>query len=96
MSLVGPRPLLPEYVPLYDESQKKRLDAPPGITGWAQVNGRNAISWPEKFALDVWYVEHATFALDLKITLMTIKKMLEREGISAQGEATMTRFTGER
>jgi lipopolysaccharide/colanic/teichoic acid biosynthesis glycosyltransferase len=96
MSLVGPRPLLPEYVPLYSSSQKKRLDAPPGITGWAQINGRNAISWPEKFALDVWYVEHATFVLDLKIMLMTIKKMLAREGISAQGEATMTRFTGER
>ncbi|MDR0653268.1 MAG: sugar transferase [Synergistaceae bacterium] len=96
MSLVGPRPLLPEYVPLYSPSQKKRLEAPPGITGWAQINGRNAISWPEKFALDVWYVEHATFALDLKIMLMTIKKTFRREGISARGEATMTRFTGER
>ena len=96
MSLVGPRPLLPEYVPLYSPSQKKRLDSPPGITGWAQVNGRNAISWPEKFALDVWYVEHAAFALDLKIMLMTIKKTFAREGISERGEATMTRFTGER
>jgi lipopolysaccharide/colanic/teichoic acid biosynthesis glycosyltransferase len=96
MSLVGPRPLLPEYVPLYGPSQKKRLDAPPGITGWAQINGRNAISWPEKFALDVWYVEHATFALDLKILLMTIKKTLARDGISARDEATMPRFTGER
>ncbi|MDR1580993.1 MAG: sugar transferase [Synergistaceae bacterium] len=96
MSLVGPRPLLPEYVPLYSEAQKKRLEAPPGITGWAQINGRNAISWPEKFALDVWYVEHAAFALDLKIMLLTIKKTLAREGISARGEATMTRFTGER
>lgn len=96
MSLVGPRPLLPEYVPLYAPSQRKRLDAPPGITGWAQVNGRNAISWPEKFALDVWYVEHASFALDLKIILMTIKKTRSREGISARGEATVTRFTGER
>jgi lipopolysaccharide/colanic/teichoic acid biosynthesis glycosyltransferase len=96
MSLVGPRPLLPEYVPLYGATQKKRLEAPPGITGWAQINGRNAISWPEKFALDVWYVEHATFALDLKITLMTIKKTLSREGISARDEATMPRFTGER
>ena len=96
MSLVGPRPLLPEYVPLYSTSQKKRLEAPPGITGWAQINGRNAISWPEKFALDVWYVEHATFALDLKIMLMTIKKTFRREGISARGEATMPRFTGER
>jgi lipopolysaccharide/colanic/teichoic acid biosynthesis glycosyltransferase len=96
MSMVGPRPLLPEYVPLYGPSQRKRLDAPPGITGWAQINGRNAISWPEKFALDVWYVEHATFTLDLKIMLMTIKKTLAREGISARDEATMTRFTGER
>jgi lipopolysaccharide/colanic/teichoic acid biosynthesis glycosyltransferase len=96
MSLVGPRPLLPEYVPLYGPSQKKRLDAPPGITGWAQINGRNAISWPEKFALDVWYVEHATFALDLKILLMTIKKTLARDGISARDEVTMPRFTGER
>ncbi|MDR0764681.1 MAG: sugar transferase [Synergistaceae bacterium] len=96
MSLVGPRPLLPEYVPLYDATQKKRLDAPPGITGWAQINGRNAISWPEKFALDVWYVEHAAFALDLKIILITIKKTLAREGISARDDATMPRFTGER
>jgi lipopolysaccharide/colanic/teichoic acid biosynthesis glycosyltransferase len=96
MSLVGPRPLLPEYVLLYGPSQKKRLDAPPGITGWAQVNGRNAISWPEKFALDVWYVEHATFSLDIKILFMTIKKTLARDGISARDEATMPRFTGER
>jgi lipopolysaccharide/colanic/teichoic acid biosynthesis glycosyltransferase len=96
MSLVGPRPLLMEYVPLYSEFQKKRLDAPPGITGWAQINGRNAISWPEKFALDVWYVEHASLALDFRIMLATIKKTLAREGISASDEATMPRFTGER
>jgi lipopolysaccharide/colanic/teichoic acid biosynthesis glycosyltransferase len=96
MSLVGPRPLLMEYVPLYSDFQRKRLDAPPGITGWAQINGRNAISWPEKFALDVWYVEHASLALDFRIMLATIKKTLAREGISASGEATMPRFTGER
>jgi lipopolysaccharide/colanic/teichoic acid biosynthesis glycosyltransferase len=96
MSLVGPRPLLTEYVPLYSESQRARLDAPPGITGWAQVNGRNALSWPEKFALDAWYVRHASLALDLKIICLTIKKALSRDGISSPGEATMPRFTGEK
>jgi len=94
MSIVGPRPLLMEYVPLYSAEQRVRLDAPPGITGWAQINGRNAISWPEKFALDTWYVEHASLALDFRITLSTIKKALAREGISAENEATMPRFTG--
>jgi lipopolysaccharide/colanic/teichoic acid biosynthesis glycosyltransferase len=96
MSLVGPRPLLMEYVPLYSESQRTRLDAPPGITGWAQINGRNAISWPEKFALDEWYVKHASLALDLRIIFATVKKTIAREGISASEEVTMPRFTGER
>jgi lipopolysaccharide/colanic/teichoic acid biosynthesis glycosyltransferase len=95
MSLVGPRPLLMDYVPLYSESQRVRLDAPPGITGWAQINGRNALSWREKFDLDAWYVKHASIALDIRIILLTIKKALEREGISSPGEATMPRFTGE-
>jgi lipopolysaccharide/colanic/teichoic acid biosynthesis glycosyltransferase len=94
MSIVGPRPLLPEYVPLYSKTERRRLEVPPGITGWAQVNGRNAISWQEKFALDVWYVENRSFALDVKIILLTIKKALAREGISAQGESTMPRFLG--
>ena len=94
MSLVGPRPLLTQYVPLYDARQRKRLDVRPGITGWAQVNGRNALSWPEKFELDVWYVEHRSTGLDLKIILLTIKKVLAREGISAPGEDTMPPFEG--
>lgn len=94
MSLVGPRPLLLDYVPLYNETERRRLDVPPGITGWAQINGRNAISWPEKFALDVWYVENKSIALDVKIVLTTIKIAVKREGISAAGEATMPRFTG--
>jgi len=94
MSLVGPRPLLMEYLPLYDEDQKKRHNVLPGITGWAQVNGRNAISWDEKFNLDVWYVENHSFWLDMRILLMTIKKVIAREGISAHGEATMPPFTG--
>ena len=94
MSLVGPRPLLLDYVPLYDETQKKRLDVKPGITGWAQINGRNAISWDEKFALDVWYVEHCHFLLDVRILLLTVWKIIRREGISAPGEATMPRFQG--
>jgi lipopolysaccharide/colanic/teichoic acid biosynthesis glycosyltransferase len=94
MSLVGPRPLLLDYVPLYDDTQKKRLDVKPGITGWAQINGRNAISWDEKFALDVWYVERRGFWLDVKILALTVWKMLKREGISAPGEATMPRFMG--
>ncbi|GHV44546.1 hypothetical protein FACS1894204_01840 [Synergistales bacterium] len=94
MSLVGPRPLLPEYVPLYNENQRRRLGVKPGITGWAQINGRNAIGWDEKFALDVWYVEHHSFWLDMKIIFLTVLKILKREGISALGDATMPRFTG--
>ncbi len=94
MSLVGPRPLLTKYVPLYDARQRKRLDVRPGITGWAQVNGRNALSWSAKFELDVWYVEHRSPGLDLKIILLTIKKVLAREGISAPGEDTMPPFEG--
>ena len=94
MSLVGPRPLLLDYVPLYDDTQKKRLDVKPGITGWAQINGRNAISWDEKFTFDVWYVEHQSFRLDLKILSLTVWKILKRDGISAPGEASMPRFTG--
>ena len=94
MSLVGPRPLLMEYLPLYSAEQAKRHYVKPGITGWAQVNGRNAISWEDKFALDVWYANNQSFFLDLKIILMTIKKVLLRSGISAQGEATMPKFTG--
>jgi lipopolysaccharide/colanic/teichoic acid biosynthesis glycosyltransferase len=94
MSLVGPRPLLVEYLPLYSKEQYRRHDVRPGITGWAQVNGRNAISWNEKFKLDVWYVEHQSFWLDLKILFLTVKKVLIRDGISAEGEATMSRFKG--
>ena len=94
MSLVGPRPLLMEYLPLYNAEQAKRHYVKPGITGWAQVNGRNAISWEDKFALDIWYANNQSFFLDLKIILMTIKKVLLRSGISAQGEATMPKFTG--
>ncbi len=94
MSLVGPRPLLMEYLPLYTAEQAKRHQVRPGVTGWAQVNGRNALRWDEKFRLDVWYVEHRSFALDLRILLLTIKKVLCRDGISANGEATMARFTG--
>ena len=95
MSLVGPRPLPMDYVPLYSDSQRTRLGALPGITGWAQINGRNAISWREKFALDEWYVKNESLTLDLKIIFLTMKKALAREGISAPGEATMPRFTGE-
>ncbi len=94
MSLVGPRPLLIEYLPLYNARQAKRHDVKPGITGWAQVNGRNAISWQEKFDLDVWYVEHQSFWLDLKILFMTVKKVIVRDGISGGGEVTMSKFTG--
>ena len=94
MSLVGPRPLLTDYVPLYDGAQKKRLDVKPGITGWAQTNGRNALTWEEKFTLDVWYVEHHNLGLDVKILWRTFWKILKREGISAPGEATMPRFMG--
>ena len=94
MSLVGPRPLLPEYVPLYDERQRKRLSVKPGITGWAQINGRNALTWEEKFELDVWYVEHRSLWLDLEILTATAWKVLRREGISAPGAATMPPFRG--
>jgi len=94
MSLVGPRPLLMEYLPLYSPAQARRHEVRPGITGWAQINGRNAISWEEKFRLDVWYVDHQSFWLDLRIFLLTIWKVIRREGISAAGEATMAPFTG--
>lgn len=94
MSLVGPRPLLMEYLPLYTPQQARRQEIRPGITGWAQVNGRNAISWEDKFQLDVWYVDHRSPWLDIKILLLTVKKVLMRDGISAAGEATMPRFAG--
>jgi lipopolysaccharide/colanic/teichoic acid biosynthesis glycosyltransferase len=94
MSLVGPRPLLMEYLPLYTFEQARRHDVQPGITGWAQVNGRNAISWVEKFEMDVWYVDNRSLWLDVRILLMTVKKVLVRHGISAQGEATMPKFLG--
>ena len=94
MSLVGPRPLLMEYLPLYSPQQARRHEVRPGITGWAQVNGRNAIGWEDKFTLDVWYVDHRSLWLDVKILWLTVKKVLVREGISADGEATMGRFTG--
>jgi lipopolysaccharide/colanic/teichoic acid biosynthesis glycosyltransferase len=94
MSLVGPRPLLMEYLPLYTPAQARRHEVRPGITGWAQVNGRNALSWEERFSLDVWYVDHRTFWLDLRVLWLTVRKVLVRDGISAQGEATMSRFTG--
>lgn len=94
MSFVGPRPLLEEYLPLYNEEQKRRHDVKPGITGWAQVNGRNAIGWREKFVYDVWYVDHLSFWLDMKIVVLTIKKVFVREGISAQGKATVEKFDG--
>ena len=94
MSLVGPRPLLVEYLPLYSPEQSRRHDVRPGITGWAQVNGRNAISWEDKFALDVWYVDNQSLWLDIKILWMTVRKVLVRDGISAAGEATMPKFTG--
>lgn len=94
MSLVGPRPLLMDYLPLYSPEQYRRHEVRPGITGWAQVNGRNAISWEQKFAYDVWYVDNRSLWLDIKILLLTLKKVFIRDGISAQGEATMPRFTG--
>jgi lipopolysaccharide/colanic/teichoic acid biosynthesis glycosyltransferase len=94
MSLVGPRPLLMEYLPLYTPEQVRRHEVRPGITGWAQVNGRNAISWSDKFALDVWYVDHRSLWLDVRILWRTVRKVLVRDGISAAGEATMTKFTG--
>ena len=94
MSLVGPRPLLMEYIPLYSREQFRRHEVRPGITGWAQVNGRNAISWEERFKLDVWYVENHNLWLDLKIIFLTVKRVLQRDGISQEGQATMTKFTG--
>jgi lipopolysaccharide/colanic/teichoic acid biosynthesis glycosyltransferase len=94
ISLVGPRPLLMEYLPLYTADQARRHDVRPGITGWAQVNGRNAIGWEQKFALDVWYVDHWSLRLDFRILVKTIGKVFRREGISGAGEATMAKFTG--
>ena len=94
MSLVGPRPLLVEYLPLYNEQQKRRHEVKPGITGWAQVNGRNTISWQEKFDLDVWYVDHCSFGLDMKILWLTILKVFKREGINQAGQATVEKFNG--
>ncbi len=94
MSLIGPRPLLPQYLELYNDFQMRRHEVKPGITGWAQVNGRNAISWQKKFEYDVWYVDNISFALDVKIFFLTLKKVFVREGISQQGEATMEIFKG--
>jgi lipopolysaccharide/colanic/teichoic acid biosynthesis glycosyltransferase len=94
MSLVGPRPLLMEYLPLYDSRQARRHDVRPGITGWAQVNGRNALTWEEKFELDVWYVEHVSFGTDMKILALTLLRVIRPQGISGRGSATMSRFTG--
>lgn len=94
MSLVGPRPLLMEYLPLYSAQQYRRHEVRPGVTGWAQVNGRNALSWEDKFKLDVWYVDNRSIWLDVKIVFLTLKKVLIREGISADGEVTMSKFTG--
>lgn len=94
MSFIGPRPLLPEYLTLYSVEQNRRHEVTPGITGWAQVNGRNAISWKQKFEFDVWYVDHCTFILDLKIVFMTIKKILIKEGITAENSVSMEKFDG--
>lgn len=94
MSLVGPRPLLMEYLPLYSPEQARRHEVRPGVTGWAQVNGRNTLSWEDKFKLDVWYVDNRSFWLDIKVLFLTVKKVLIRDGISADGEATMAKFTG--
>jgi len=94
MSLVGPRPLLMQYLPLYSKKQARRHEVRPGVTGWAQINGRNAISWEEKFELDVWYVDNKTIWLDIKILFLTVKKVFVKEGISAQGESTMPYFKG--
>ena len=94
MSMVGPRPLLMEYLPLYSPEQARRHEVRPGITGWAQISGRNTLSWVERFKLDVWYVDHCSPWLDLRIIWLTVRKVILREGISAQGEATMSRFTG--
>ena len=94
MALIGPRPLLPQYLPLYSKEQARRHEVRPGITGWAQCHGRNAISWTKKFELDVWYVDHCSFRVDLEIIFLTIKKVLVREGISSETSATMEPFTG--
>ena len=94
MALVGPRPLLPKYLPLYSEEQFRRHEVRPGITGWAQINGRNEISWQKKFELDVWYVNHVSFRLDVKILLLTVKKVFVREGINQEGSATIEAFNG--
>ena len=94
MSLVGPRPLLMEYLPLYSPTQARRNDIRPGITGWAQVNGRNSLSWQDKFALDVWYVDHQTLSLDLRILILTLRKVIAREGIAGKGQATAEKFAG--
>jgi lipopolysaccharide/colanic/teichoic acid biosynthesis glycosyltransferase len=94
MSLVGPRPLLPDYLPLYSAEQARRHQVRPGITGWAQVNGRNSLSWPKRFELDVWYVDNRSFALDLRILFMTLKQLGQSEGINARGHATMPPFSG--
>ena len=94
MSFVGPRPLLTEYLPLYTTEQARRHEMRPGITGWAQVNGRNALSWEDRFRLDVWYVDNQSFCLDIKILVMTIKQVLLRDGINEEGQATMTKFNG--
>lgn len=96
MSLVGPRPLLMEYMPLYSPEQARRHEVRPGVTGWAQINGRNAISWEDKFKLDVWYVDNQSLWLDIKIIFLTVWKVVHRDGISAAGEATMSKFTGSR
>ncbi|CRM18257.1 sugar transferase [Pseudomonas sp. 35 E 8] len=95
MSLVGPRPLLMEYLPLYSANEFRRHEVRPGITGWAQVNGRNSLGWKEKFELDVWYVENKNFWLDLKILFLTVKKVIKRDGVSSEGEATMSKFKGD-
>lgn len=94
MSLVGPRPLLMEYIPLYNDFQKRRMEVKPGITGWAQINGRNAITWEQKFEYDVWYVDNRSFWLDIKILFLTLFKVLKREGIAHQNDVAMPRFTG--
>ena len=94
MALIGPRPLLPQYLPLYSKEQMRRHEVRPGISGWAQCHGRNAISWTEKFKLDVWYVDHCSLLIDLKVIFITIKKVLVRDGISAEGQATMEFFNG--
>jgi len=94
MSLVGPRPLLMEYLPLYSAKHRRRMEVRPGVTGWAQVNGRNSISWNEKFALDIWYVDNQTIWLDMKIVVVTLHRIFTKDGISAEGEATMPKYTG--